>query len=162
VDARSPNALALTFPSDREIVFTRVFDAPCVLVWKAWTQPEHVMRWYGCSSMTLAVCEIDLRVGGAYRFVMRGPDGTDWPMSGIYREIMPPNRLVYTERFNDDPNKEALITFTLEERGGKTLMRNTALYRTPEDRAAVLKMGVEEGSAESLERLSEHLKTLGA
>lgn len=160
MDVRNPDALTLSFPTDREIVLTRVFAAPRALVWEAWTNPTQVRRWYGCSSMTLAHCEIDLRVGGAYRFVMRGPDGTDWPTSGVYREIVRPARLVYTERFNDDPNKEALVTLPLEERGGRTTIRSTALYASAEAVAAVIRIGLEEGAAESLDRLAAHLKTM--
>ena len=162
MDARNPNTLVLTFPSDREIVFTRAFDAPRALIWEAWTDPKHVANWYGCSVMTLAVCEIDLRVGGAYRFVMRGPDGMDYPMSGVYREIAKPERLVYTERFNDDPNKESLITFTLEERAGRTTMRSTAVYSSAAAVQAVLKMGMEQGAAQSLDRLEEIVRTMVA
>jgi len=158
---RNSAALTLTTPSDREIVFTRVFDAPRRLVFEAWTRPEHLMRWYGCRGSKLSVCEIDLRLGGTYRFVMRAPDGKDYPTSGVYREIVPPERLVYTERFDGDPNKEALITFTLQERDGKTTMTSTARYHTAEDRDTVLKIGVEKGTAESLDRLAEHLETMG-
>src|SRR5262245_1888808 len=71
MDARNNGGLTITLPSDREIAMTRAFDAPRELVWKAWTEPQHVARWYSCKALTLAVCEIDLRVGGAYRFVMR-------------------------------------------------------------------------------------------
>jgi uncharacterized protein YndB with AHSA1/START domain len=162
VDARTENrsALTLTMPSDREIVLTRVFDAPRRLVFEAWTKPEHVARWYGCRGSTLSVCNIDLRVGGAYRFVLRAPDGKDYAISGVYRDIVPPERLVYTERLNDDPNKEALIAFTLEERDGQTTMTSIALYRTAEDRDTVLKMGVETGAAQAMDRLAEVLRTM--
>src|SRR5260221_14208184 len=98
MDAETHPRLKLVLPSDREIAFERDFDAPRELVWKAWTRPEYFRRWYGCSTVSLAVCEIDLRVGGAYRYVMRGADGAEFAISGIYREVVPPQRLVYTER----------------------------------------------------------------
>jgi uncharacterized protein YndB with AHSA1/START domain len=162
VDARNPNALSITFPTDRKIVFTRGFDAPRALVWDAWTKPEHVRRWYGCDRYTLALCEIDLRVGGGYRFVMRGPDDHTFTMSGVYREIVKPDYLVYTERFDDDPAKEALVTLTLEERGGKTTTRSTTLYRTAADVQAVLKSGMETGAALALDRLAALVGSLHA
>ena len=119
------------------------------------------MRWYGCKGSKLSLCENDLRLGGTYRFVLRAPDGKDYPTSGVYREIVPPERLVYTERFDGDPNKEALIMLALEERDGKTTMTSTARYRNAVDRETVLKMGVEKGTGESLDRLAEHLETMG-
>lgn len=160
MDARNNGGLTITLPSDREIAMTRTFDAPRELVWKAWTEPQHVARWYGCKALTLAVCEIDLRVGGAYRFVMRAADGTDYPKSGVYREIVPPTKLVYTERFNDDPNKEALITFWLDEDGGVTTLWSMARYKSAEDRDTVIRMGVEAGTRESLDRLADVLRTM--
>jgi len=93
---KGSSAATFTIPSDREIVSTRVFDVPRRLVFEAWTKPEHVKRWYGLRVLTMTVCEIDLRPGGAYRYVLRGPDGTDYAFSGVYREIVPPSRLVYT------------------------------------------------------------------
>ncbi len=162
MDARTANSdsFALTTPSDRELVLTRVFDAPRLLVFEAWTKPEHLMRWYGCRITRLLACDIDLRPGGSYRFVMRIADGEQHTMSGVYREIVPPARLVYTERFNDNPDKEALVTFTLSERNGRTTMTSTIRYRSAEDRDAVLKFGVEKGAVETLDRLEEYLPTM--
>ena len=161
MDARTrDSAFGLEMPSDREIVFTRVFNAPRALVFEAWTKPEHVMRWYGCASATMTSCDIDLRPGGAYRFVMRLADGTECSQSGIYRDIVPPSRIVCTERFNDDPNRETLLAITFEERDGKTTMTSTALYRSAADRQAMLDIGVEKGAGESFDRLAEYLKTM--
>ena len=93
--------LKVTTPTDREIAMTRVFDAPRNLVFEAYTKPELVKRWLGVhAGWSLAVCEIDLRVGGAYRYVWRGPDGTEMGMGGVYREIVPPERIVATETFD--------------------------------------------------------------
>jgi uncharacterized protein YndB with AHSA1/START domain len=159
VDARTSDndAFALTMPSDRELVFTRVFNAPRQRVFDSWTKPEHLVRWYGCYSSSLIVCEVDLRVGGTYCFVARMTDGTEHALSGSYRDIAPPERLVFTQRFNDDPDKEALVAIQLDERNGKTTMTMTALYRSAEDRQAVLDIGVDRGTAEALERLAAFL-----
>jgi uncharacterized protein YndB with AHSA1/START domain len=168
VDARTRSnatnsaGFALTMPSDREIVFTRVFDAPAQHVFDAWTKPEHLVRWYGCHNSSLIVCDVDLRIGGAFHFVARLNDGSKHPISGRYREIEPPSRLVFTERFNNDPDKEALVTLTLDEHGGKTTLTMRALYRSAEDRNAVLDIGVEKGFTEMLERLADCLATMTA
>ena len=155
MDARTSDndAFALTMPSDRELVFTRVFNSPRQRVFDAWTKPEHLVRWYGCHSSSLIVCEVDLRVGGSYCFVARMSDGTEHALSGVYRDIVPPERLVFTQRFNDDADKEALVALLLEERNGKTTMTMTALYRSAEDRQAVLDIGVAKGTTETFERL---------
>ena len=153
-------ATTLTTPSDREIVITRVFDAPRSLVFEAWTRPDHVTRWYGPRDFTLSVCDIDLRVGGAYRFVLRGPDGKDYGFKGVYREIVPPERLVYTDGFEGMPGHEALVTLTFDEYDGKTTLTSTSLYKTVEDRDAHIKAGMEQGMRETLDRLAEHLHTL--
>jgi uncharacterized protein YndB with AHSA1/START domain len=156
VDARTSDndAFALTMPSDRELVFTRVFNAPRQCVFDAWTKPEHLVRWYGCHTSSLIACEVDLRVGGTYCFVARMTDGTEHTVSGAYRDIVPPERLVFTQRFNDDPNREALVAILFEERNGKTTMMMTAVYRSAEDRQAVLDIGVAKGMTETFERLA--------
>src|SRR5262245_63539620 len=87
--------------SDREIVITRVFDAPRDLVWKVWTQPEHVARWWGPRGFTTTVTELDLRVGGRSRYVMKGPDGAEYPVCGVFREIVPFERIVTTDEFGE-------------------------------------------------------------
>jgi uncharacterized protein YndB with AHSA1/START domain len=147
-------AFAVAMPSDRELVFTRVFNAPRQRVFDAWTKPEHLVRWYGCHASSLIVCEVDLRVGGSYCFVARMTDGTEHALSGVYRNVVPPERLVFTQRFNDDPGKEALVALLFEERGGKTAMTMTALYRSAEDRQAVLDIGIDRGTTETFERLA--------
>ena len=150
----------MTLPLDRAIAFTREFDAPRRLVFEAWTRMDHVRRWYGCRASSLLSCEIDLRPGGAYRFVVLAPDGNEYPMSGVYQEIVPPERLVYTECFNGDPGSEAVVTLTLKERNGRTTLAVTSVYPTQQSRDAILKLGVEHGTTETLDRLAEHLETL--
>ncbi len=148
-----------TIKSDREIVITRVVDAPRKLVFEAMTSPEHVPQWYGPRGWTLPVCEIDLHPGGAWRYVMRGPDGTEMGLGGEYREISPPERLVTTESFDDYPG-ESLNTLILTEEGGQTKVTVTVLYESKEVRDAVIASGMQEGAAETYDRLAEHLRTM--
>lgn len=159
-NATSRSALEITLPSDREIVMTRAFEAPRELVFEAWTRPEHVKRWWGgCNETSLPLCEIDLRVGGAYRYVMLGPDGERYPFKGVYREIVPPERLVHTFVFDVEPysGSEAIITVTFEERDGMTVMTETILHPSKEARDGHLQSGMEAGAASSLDRLAELL-----
>jgi len=155
-------ALTVTTPSERELLMTREFNAPRALVFEAWTKPEHVSRWFGPRTFTLPVCEIDLRAGGRYHYVMRGPDGADYPMGGDFIEIDPPGRLVYTDRFEIEgmPERESVITLTLDEHDGKTVMTMHTLYQSAEDMQAVLAMQMVEGMTETLDRLAELLETL--
>jgi uncharacterized protein YndB with AHSA1/START domain len=100
VDAKVNKTLKITTPSDLEIAMTREFDAPRHLVFDAMTKSEHVRRWFGCAESAMPVCEIDLRVGGAFRFTMRSSDGVESTLQGIYREVVRPERVVFTERFS--------------------------------------------------------------
>jgi uncharacterized protein YndB with AHSA1/START domain len=152
-------ATTFTTPSDREIVITRVFDAPRRLVWEALTDPEHVPHWYGPRGWTLPVCEMDFRPGGAWRHICRGPDGMQMGMRGVYQEIMPPERFVSTESFDDFPG-ESLNTPTLTEEDGKTTITVTVLYPSKEVRDAVLASGMQEGASQTYDRLAEHLRTM--
>src|SRR2546430_14262653 len=124
---KSLGTLQVATPGDREIVLTRVFDAPRRLVWDAFTTPELLKRWFGPHGWSLVVCAVDLRVGGAWRFVLRGPDGKDMGMRGVYREIAPPGRMVHTESFDDYPG-ESLVTTVLVEQDGKTTFTGKVLY----------------------------------
>jgi len=156
--------LQVTTPSEREIAMTRVFDAPRSLVFDAWTKPELLRRWLGVrGGWTFAVCEVDLKVGGSYRFVWRGPDGSEMAMGGVYREIVRPERLVATEKF-DEPwyEGEALDTMVFVEHGGKTTATTTVLYASREVRDAVLKSPMDRGVSESYEKLDEVLASTPA
>jgi uncharacterized protein YndB with AHSA1/START domain len=151
--------LKVTTRGDREIAMTRVFDAPRRMVFDALTKPELVRKWLlGPPGWTMPVCEIDARVGGAYRFLWRGADGTEMGSRGVCREILPPERFVATERFDDAwyPG-EALVTYALVEEGGKTTLTLTVLYESREARDAVLKTPMEKGVAMSYDRLAEML-----
>ena len=151
--------LQVSTPSDRELAMTRVFDAPRSMVFDAWIKPELLKRWLGVfGSWTFAVCEVDLRVGGKYRFVWRGKDGNEMAMGGVYREIVRPERIVCTEKF-DDPwyEGDAIDTTIFVERAGKTTMTTTVLYGSKEIRDAVLKSPMESGVAKSYDKLAEVL-----
>jgi uncharacterized protein YndB with AHSA1/START domain len=148
-------------PTDREIEVTRVFDAPRRLVFEAWTNPKHVPQWMlGPPGWTMPVCEIDLRLGGAWHFVWRRADGTEMEMRGVYREITPPERLVATESWGG-PWPETVNTLVLVEKDGKTTATLTILYASQEARDAALKTGMKEGMAQSFERLAELVETMG-
>src|SRR5262249_2046041 len=140
--------LKVTTPTEREIGLTRVFDAPRHLVFEAFTKPELLKRWFGPRGWSLAICEVELKVGGGFRFVLRGPDGRALGMRGTYREIVPPERSVHTESFDDYPG-ESVVTAKFTEVEGKTTLSATILYPSREVRDAVLKSGMEHGAAES-------------
>jgi len=148
-----------TTPTDRELVATRVFDAPRRLVWDAWTNPKRVPQWMlGPEGWTMPVCEIDLRPGGAWHFVWRQPDGTEMEMRGAYREIVAPERLVSTESWGGDW-PETLNTLVLTEEDGKTTTVCTVLYPSKETRDKALGTGMKEGWAQSYDRLDESLRS---
>jgi uncharacterized protein YndB with AHSA1/START domain len=157
--------LKITTPGDREIVMTRAFNAPRQLVWDAYTQPELVRRWLlGPPGWSMPVCEIDLRVGGGYRYVWRhDADGQQMGMRGVYREVAPPQRLVATEKFDESwyPG-EALDTTVLTEQGGRTTVTLTVRYESSEARDAVLKTPMAEGVSAGYDRLEELLASLQA
>jgi uncharacterized protein YndB with AHSA1/START domain len=157
--------LKLTTRGEREIVMTREFNAPRRLLFDAFTKPELVRQWLlGPPGWSMPVCEIDLKVGGKYRYVWRqDSDGTEMGMGGVYREIVAPERLVSTEKFDEAwyPG-EAVGTIVLSENGGKTTVTQTILYESREARGAVLKSGMEQGLAASYNRLAEMLASARA
>jgi uncharacterized protein YndB with AHSA1/START domain len=156
--------LKITTPTDREIAMIRIFDAPRALVFEAFTKPELVKQWLlGPPGWSMPVCKIDLKVGGAYRYVWRHADGREMGMGGVYREIVPQERLVCTELFDEAwyPG-ESLITTTLTEKNGRTTLTTTMLYASKEARDSVLKSGMESGVAASYDRLAEMLASPGA
>jgi uncharacterized protein YndB with AHSA1/START domain len=158
---KNNGTLTVTTPTDREVVLTRVFDAPRHLVFDAFTKPELLKRWFGPHGWSLVICEVDLRVGGGFRFVLRGPDGRDMGMRGVYREIAPPDRSVHMESFDDFPG-ESQVTTVLTELDGKTTLTATVLYASKEVRDAVIQSGMEHGAAESYDKLAELLAGVAA
>jgi uncharacterized protein YndB with AHSA1/START domain len=155
--------LTVTTPTDREIVLTRVFDAPRRMVFDALTKPELLKRWFGARGWHLVVCEVDLRVGGAWRFVSRGPDGTELGHGGVYSVVLPPDRLVYTESFDDQSYPgESVITHVLVEQNARTTLTSTLLYASREGRDIVLSYPMQRGVAEGYDRLDGLLAEKGA
>jgi uncharacterized protein YndB with AHSA1/START domain len=158
---RSPERPTLSVTTtEREIVMTREFAAPRALVFDAFTKAEHVQRWMlGPEGWTMPVCEIDLRPGGAWRFVWRSAQGEEMEMTGEYREVAPPERLVNTERWGG-PWPETVNTLVLTERDGRTTMTSTSLYPSTEARDAALGTGMADGAGMSFDRLAELLGEL--
>ncbi len=151
--------MTITTPSDQELAMTRVFDAPRRLVFEAYTKPELLERWLGVfGGWSLAICEIDLRVGGRYRWVWRNTNGKEMGVCGVFREIIPPARIVHTEQF-DEPwyEGEALVTLALVEDAGRTTLTTTIRYLSKEVRDGVLQFPMEEGMAASYDKLAELL-----
>jgi uncharacterized protein YndB with AHSA1/START domain len=159
--AANSDTFKLTIPSDREIRLTRLFDAPRHLVFEAMSKPEHIKRWWGCldDGYSVPVCEVDLRPGGAWRFVNRHPKG-EVEFYGVYREITPPERVVFTEIYAAYPDTESVVTAVLTQENGKTRLTVTALYPSLEVRDMVLKTGMERGAAISYDHLEEVAREL--
>jgi uncharacterized protein YndB with AHSA1/START domain len=155
-------ATAETKPfAERELTITRIFDAPRSLVFKMWTDPKHMAQWWGPRGFTNPVCELDVRPGGAILIHMCAPGGVVHPMTGVFREIVEPERLVFTSTALEDnegnPQSVNLNTVTFEEHDGKTTLtlHVVVLKATPEIVAALA--GMEQGWSHSLDKLAEHL-----
>ncbi|MBM4404905.1 MAG: ATPase [Chloroflexi bacterium] len=145
---------------DRELVLTREFDAPLALVFEAFTKAEHIVNWWGPRRYATIVERLDLRPGGKWRFINREANGTEHGFRGEFREVMPPERLVWTFEYEGFPGHISVETATFEERNGKTLLTARAVYSTPEDLLAILQTDMAEGAAESYDRLEELLQKL--
>jgi uncharacterized protein YndB with AHSA1/START domain len=145
----------VTLPSDEEILIARVFDAPAATVFDAWTMPELVKRWWAGDRGEVTEAQIDLRVGGRWRWVMTAHGGFEVAFSGEYREIDRPQRLVRTEVFELAPDAEAVSTMTFEESGGVTTMKILIRYSSRDHRDATIASGMEGGLQTSLDQLEE-------
>lgn len=159
---KNSETFKLIASGEREIVITRAFDAPPELVFDAYTRPELLKRWLlGPSGWAMPVCEVDLREGGAYRFVWRSEEGSEIAMGGIYREIKRPEKLVNTEKFYESwyPG-ESLLTMTLTKKNGGTMFKCTILYETHQAREIVLNSKMESGVIASYDRLEEVLMSI--
>jgi uncharacterized protein YndB with AHSA1/START domain len=156
----------ISTPSDREFVMERIFDAPRELVWQVWTQPEHLKQWWGPKDWTLPVCKVDLRPGGVWHYCMRGPNGEESWGKTVYREIVAPTRLVYSDSFSDEAGNvvagmpEMVITLTFEELDGKTKVTARTQFASAADLQSILDMGVAEGATETWDRLERYLATI--
>jgi uncharacterized protein YndB with AHSA1/START domain len=163
-------------PEEMDITLVRRFEAPRTKVWKAWTEPSHLSRWWG--PMENPVCQVDLRPGGAYRFVMRSPDGVEYPLTGIFKEVVEPARLVMTMDTSEHPlewqhllntyrgvRKDApavplLTTVLFDEKDGGTQLTVLARFASVADRDAHMTMGTTKGWGTSFDRLQALLETM--
>ncbi|MFN8533402.1 MAG: SRPBCC domain-containing protein [Dehalococcoidia bacterium] len=158
IPVMTKNTLTVTTPSDREIVLTRLFDAPRDLVWKVITDPALIGRWWGEGT---TVDQMDVRPGGTWRFISHGEDGAEYAFRGEYREIVPPVRIVQTFEFEPMAGHISVETMTLQEQpDGKTLVTVHALYDSREDRDGVIQSGMEHGAAATYDRLEALLLSL--
>jgi uncharacterized protein YndB with AHSA1/START domain len=153
--------LSTTLADDRTLTLTRLIDAPRALVWQAWTDPAHLPRWWGPKGFSNSVDEIDVRPGGVWRFVMRGPDGVAYKNRIVFQEIVAPERLVYAT--DDDGAGEFPVfhtTVTFDDRGTKTLLTMRMVFDSAETRDAMIKFGAAEGGNSTLDCLEEHLASM--
>lgn len=139
---------------ERDVLFERIFDAPRRDVFDALTRPEMVKAWMGPHGYRLTTCDIDLRVGGTYRYILRAPDGKEMGWGGAFIEVDAPDCLVHTETFDDWPMMEARVASVLTEENGRTVLSATIRYASREARDAVLASGMEHGAAESYDRMA--------
>jgi uncharacterized protein YndB with AHSA1/START domain len=151
---------SVTLPTDDQILITREFDAPRELVYRAWTEPDLVRRWWHANRGEMTVCEIDLRVGGRWRYAMVTPDGTEVAFNGEYREIAPNERIVQTEVFESFPDAGAVETLTFEDRDGRTLVTMLVQHDRPEHRDAHVNSGMEDGLQDALDLLEQVAQSL--
>jgi uncharacterized protein YndB with AHSA1/START domain len=147
--------------ADREIVLSREFDAPRELVWRAYTDPAHIVNWWGPDGFTNTIYEMEVRPGGRWRFMMHGPDGKDWPNRITYREVVAPERLEYLhgEDVDDDPGAFD-VTITFEDLGGSTRVTQRMLFATAAQREGVVSFGAIELGNQTMRKLAEYLKTM--
>lgn len=151
MSASKPKSSAAGSASNRELVITRVFDAPRELVFRAWSSAEHISRWFGPNEFTMPSCELDFRAGGVFRFVFRGPDGKDYPFDGSFVEVVPPARIVFQGNIHDVPGQDVMTTVTFEERDGKTEVTVHQTYAMESDATR----GAAIGWSQTLDHLAE-------
>lgn len=161
--AKLSSTFTLSLPSDREIVLTRLFDAPRDLVFKACASCEHISRWWGPRFLTMVSCEMDFQPGGKYRFVLRSADGAEHGFRGEYREIVPPERVAQTFEFEGMLGHISNETLTLEEQAdGKTKLTVRSIFSSTEDRDGMVQSGMEAGVRDTYDRLEEFLEAHAA
>lgn len=151
----SSGTATVTLPADDQILITREFDAPKRLVYKAWTTPELVKRWWSGQRGTVTLAEIDLRVGGMWRYLMTATEGFEVGFHGEYREIVPDERIVSTEVYEGMPDAYAVDTLTLTETDGRTILTILVQHSSQEDRDAHINSGMEAGMQESMDALEQ-------
>ena len=153
---KNTGTLKVEAAGDRDVIMTRVFDAPREMVYDAFSKPELLKRWFGPHGWSLETCDVDHRVGGGFRFMLVGPEGHRMGMRGTYLEISPPERSVHRESFDDYPG-DSIVTAVFTENAGKTTMTATVSYSSKEVRDAVIASGMEHGAAETYDKLADLL-----
>ncbi len=162
----STPTLTVTLPSDREVVLVREFDAPRDLVFEAFSKPEHIAHWWGQKGSTMPICELDFRPGGAWRFVEHSADGNDYGFHGEYRDIVRPERIVWTFEFEGLPGHICVETMVFEDlvqdqgQNRRTRITGTTVFDSLEDRDGMVQSGMAQGASESYERLADYLRTI--
>jgi uncharacterized protein YndB with AHSA1/START domain len=155
------NLLTVTLPSDLEVKLTREFDAPRDLVFEAFSRPEHIRQWWGQAASSMVVDTMDFRPGGAWRFVEHAADGQAYGFHGEYRDIQRPERIVWTFEWEGLPGHVSTETMVFEDLGGRrTRIVGTTVFDSTEDRDGMVQSGMEQGAAESYNRLDAYLQTL--
>lgn len=147
-------------PGKHDILISREFDAPRELVFKAFVDPALIPQWWGLSSTTTIVDKMEAKPGGVWRYIQRDANGDEWGFRGVYHDINAPERLIFTFEYEGMPGHVLLETVTLEEHNGKTLMKDLSVFQSVEDRDGMLQAGMEEGAADSWNRLTELLKRM--
>jgi uncharacterized protein YndB with AHSA1/START domain len=158
----STDTVKVTTPTDTDVVVTRQFDAPRAMVFDALTQPDLLRRWYGPEGWSLDVCDIDLKVGGKWRFVVRRPDGKAIGQKGVYQEVVRPERIVHTESWEDWDPGETLVTVVLTEEGGKTTLTTNMRFPSREVRDVIVKNGLDKNLNQTYDKLDEILRASGS
>ena len=156
----SKGTAVVTLPSDTQILITREFDAPRHLIYKAWTTPELIKRWWSAKRGEVTLAEVDLRVGGKWRWVMVADGGFEVAFHGEYRELVPDERIVSTEVYEGYPDAEALNTLTLSEQGGRTTMSILVQHKSQEHRDAHINSGMEDGLQDALDMVQDVARSL--
>ena len=147
-------------PGKKEIVISRVFDAPRERVFRTITDPHFIPLWWGPKRLTTTVDKMDVQPGGTWRFIQRDTEDNTYAFHGVYREIVPPERLVSTFEYEGMPGHELIETVTLEDQNGRTLITDTVLFKSVGDRENTLQSGMESGAIESMERFADLLSTV--
>lgn len=146
---------------ERELVITRILNAPRELVFEAWTKPEHLIKWWGPKGFTNTFKEINIKAGGTWLFTMHGPDGTDYPNKIVFKEVVKPERLVYFHSGDDDEPGSFDTTVTFEDLNGKTKLTMIAVFASAEELKEVIeKHGAVEGGKQTIDKLEAHLKIM--
>ncbi len=158
----STPTLTVTLHSDREVILEREFDAPRELVFDAFSKPEHVAHWWGQQGSTMPICEMDFRPGGAWRFVEQAADGNQYGFRGEYREIVRPDRIVWTFEYEGLPGHISVDSLVFEEieHGQRTRITSTTVFDSLADRDGMIQSGMAQGASESYERMANYLRTL--